>query len=168
MPIPERPVMAARDELQRRLERLAKVPEGGADVPMPDEVAQAAQRLAAGAADLEAFLDRWEQRFGSLEKASLNTTAAFLGRIEDSAEQLMAQVRALAVARLWREVMIFVCGVVFGGSLAFGGLYYWRSQDLAQDTHDVLAKILENTNERRAAEAAAAAKAASPKPARPR
>jgi hypothetical protein len=170
MAVPERPPIGRRDELLSRLEQLGKTPQAAAPdgAATPDEVAQAAQRLVAGARDLEAFIDRWEQRLSNLEKGSGKEIAALVHRIDSKVYRLIGEARAAAVARWKYDGTVFLCGVALGTLLGFGVPYVWQREDLARDTHDVLAKILENTNERRAAETAAAKAAPSPKPGRSR
>jgi hypothetical protein len=127
-----------------------------------------AARLTVGARELEAFIDRWEQRLTSLEKASGAATTELVHRIDGKVARLIGEARSMAFARWKHDASVFVCGTVVGLVMGFGVPYYWRGENLAQDTHDVLVKILENTNARRAAAEAAAKAAPSPQPRRAR
>jgi seryl-tRNA synthetase len=162
MAIPEQPPLGRRDELLTRLEQLTQPRADGAETPAaPNEVGQAAERLAAGARELEAFVERWEQRLTHVEKTSGQATAELVRRIDGKVSALIDDARAVAIARWKHEASVFVCGAVLGVLLGFGVPYATRGEALAREAHEVLVQILENTNARREAEAA------KPAPSRP-
>jgi hypothetical protein len=162
MAIPEQPPLGRRDELLSRLEQLTKPRANGTEAPAtPDEVGQAAERLAAGARELEAFIERWEQRLTAVEKTSGQGLGELVRRIDGKVSALIDDARAVAIARWKHDASVFLCGAVLGVLLGFGVPYATRGEALARETHEVLVQILENTNARREAEAA------KPAPSRP-
>ena len=148
------------DELLSRLELLTKPRPDGAETL--DESVQAAERLTVAARELEALIDRWEQRLTAIEKTSGQGLGELARRIDGKVSALIDDARTVAIARWKHDASVFLCGAVLGVLLGFGVPYRTRGEALARDTHDALVQILENTNARRAAEAAKASP--SPRP----